>query len=134
MNKCPEINVKFINHSDQRYPTCGDWMFNEDKSTLTVLVSIMGDWRSEFAVAVHEAFEALACESVGITDEEVTAFDKQFESEREKGEHGEDDEPGSDKRAPYLIQHEEATVIESLIAEFTGLRWREHEENVYRLP
>lgn len=134
MKTCPAIKIEFIPHETQRYPTCGDWFWNHDKSELTVRVSIMGDWRSEFAVAIHEAFEALACWDDGIMDEDVTAFDLAFEKERAEGKHGEEDEPGSDPRAPYLIQHEQATVIESLVVEFLDLRWRAHEENVYRLP
>lgn len=135
MKTCPNIKIEFIPHETQRYPTVGDWYWSDaSKSELIVRVSIMGDWRSEFAVAVHEAFEALACQSVGIEEEDVTAFDLEFEKEREAGVHDENAEPGSDPRAPYLMQHEKATVIESLVTEFTDLRWREHEENVYRLP
>ena len=134
MKTCPKIIIETIEHHDQRYPTCGDWWFNEDKSALHIRVSRMGDWRSEFAVAVHEAFEALACHVEGITDEVVTAFDLQFEKEREAGLHDPDDEPGSDPRAPYLVQHERATLIENAITECAGLRWRDHESNVYALP
>jgi hypothetical protein len=133
MKPCPKISIEFIPHPLQRYPTVGDWQFNEDKTELRVRVSRMGDWRSEFAVAVHEAFEALACEAQGITDESVTAFDLQFEAERENGLHGGNDEPGDDPRAPYRDPHQRATLIENTITNCAGMPWRQHEKNVQAL-
>jgi len=94
----------------------------------------MGDWRSEFAVAVHEAYEAIRCEEEGITQAQVDQFDQLFEKAREAGKYGENDEPGDDPAAPYGKMHEEATLIENVITTSAGLRWSQHEDNVNALP
>lgn len=133
MNTCPSITIEFIDHQDQRYPTPGDWFWGDDKKVLHIRVSKMGDWRSEFIVSMHEVFEALACKDAGINEEEVTKFDLNFEEERNRGMHGKQDEPGSDVRAPYLVQHEQATILEAMACEFLRLRWIQHEQNVNSL-
>lgn len=132
-DKMPQVVLKTIPHGAQRYETVGDWRFTPNERGLNVKVSAMGDWRSEFAVAVHEAVEALLCREHGVSDEMVTEFDLGFERERALGDHGPEDEPGDDPRAPYREEHAAATEVERTVCEALGLGWAEHERNVYAL-
>lgn len=97
---------------------------------IEVFVSEMGDSDSEFCVAVHELIESYLCQKEGITDEAVTAFDKDFEEKREEGNV---DEPGDAPGSPYRQQHRTATLIEMLVADALGLEWKRHEANVNKL-
>jgi hypothetical protein len=132
-DKLPQVLLKVIPHECQRYETVGDWHFTPNERVLNVRVSAMGDWRSEFAVGVHEAIEAMLCREHGVTDEVVTEFDMQFERERALGEHTPEAEPGDDLRAPYREEHVMATAVEQTVCTALGLSWEQHERNVYAL-
>jgi len=122
-------SLEVIPHSQQRYPTCGDWILGQG-GELLVLVSEMKDEDSEFLVALHELVECYLCKKAGVTDEQVTEFDKAFEVKRTSGN---TDEPGDDPKAPYRTQHQCATLIEMIVCREMGKDWKEHEENVNRL-
>lgn len=91
-----KILIETIPHSEQRYPTVGDWQWTQVKvlgrsgfpaddklvPTLHIKVSEMSDWRHEALVAIHEAVEALLCKYAGITEQEVDDFDKVFEAKK----------------------------------------------------
>lgn len=126
MDHCPKIIVRFISPENQRYPTCGDWLYDAESHTLEIRVSKMDDWRSELAVAIHEAVEAVFCTAVDITEAEVTEFDMQFN----RGDHPDDMEPGDDIKAPYRVQHIAATFVEQEVCDRLALPWTEHEKNV----
>jgi hypothetical protein len=127
-----KIQLKTIPHSKQRYPTCGDWIFNKDGS-LSIVVSRMDPIDYSFLVAVHELIEAWLCQKRGIAEDDVTAFDLQFEREREQGKHSPDEEPGNDRRAPYWREHQFATRIERLIAKELGVNWKIYDDTVTNL-
>jgi hypothetical protein len=138
-----------IPHPGQDYPTCGNWRLGP--SATSVYVSQLPDRRYEFLVAIHELIEAELCRFRGIGEEEVTAWDKQFEEDRaadltrmEKAfddverDAGRDDEidqlgsamrdlaavePGDHPGAPYHREHVFATRIERLLAEELGVDW-----------
>ncbi len=82
------INIFTIPHGDQRYSTCGDWRVQGLDSAsrfhqyFRIDVSELKDWRFEALVAIHEMVEMLLCRHRGISEEEVTAWDKQFEEDR----------------------------------------------------
>lgn len=124
-----KIEIKTVRHRDQRYPTQGDWFFDEDR-VLQIRVSEMGDERSEIAVALHEITEAICCGIEGITEQEVTEFDLQFEKERDAGQHGEDEEPGHDTRAPYNEAHKRAESVERVFCAAVDLLWDDHDRKV----
>jgi len=130
MEHCPTIKIRFIDPNNHRYPTCGDWLYDAEDNILEVRVSRMTDWRSELSVAVHEAVEAIMCLEKDISETDVTAFDLQFEKDRDAGKHSEADEPGDDKSAPYHLPHVAATFVEKEICAQTQLSWLEHEKNV----
>jgi hypothetical protein len=121
------IVIETVEHSAQRYDTCGDWRWlprntadpYDKGDVLAITVSRMADWRSEALVAVHELVEALLCRHAGITAEQVDAWDTNGL-----------DEPGDDPRAPYHLQHVAATNVERQLAPLMDLLWPVHEENV----
>lgn len=123
------IHIKIIEHLKQRYPTVGDWWF-DDRGDLQVRVSKMSDGRYEQLVALHEVVEALACAEDGVDQDDVTAFDMEFEAARKIGD---ESEPGDDKRAPYYKQHQTATAIERLMAVTLGVDWNEYDKEVASL-
>lgn len=123
------ISVKVIPHDRMRYETCGDYIFDEGGS-IHIKVSAMGNRDYEFLVAIHELAEAYLCQKQGISEEEITAFDIEFEESRMKGD---ESEPGDDRRAPYQIQHGFATSIERMMAAALGVSWQDYESAVLRL-
>lgn len=119
------ITVKVIDHKDQRYPTCGDWIFERGSAALVVLVSRTNDWREAMAVAVHEIVEALLCIHRGVDQKLVDAFDIRFEERR-----ADDSEPGDDPMAPYYEEHQIATNVERLLTTAFGLHWNTYNEHL----
>jgi hypothetical protein len=124
MNHIPKIIIKLIQPENQRFSECGDWFYDAEDDALTVFVSRMDDYRSELAVAIHEAVEAVACLADGVDQTDVDAFDKQFYQGNETGE------AGDSKDAPYFKQHVAATFIERETCARLGLDWNKHEQNV----
>lgn len=123
------ITLKTIPHNQQRYETVGDWEIKEDGS-VEIRVSDMGNDKYAALVAIHELVELLLCDDRGITDEAVTAFDKDFEASRPDGN---EDEPGDSKDAPYRDEHFFATSIERLIAAELEVDWADYEQAINAL-
>jgi hypothetical protein len=131
MNHIPKIIIKPIDGENQTYPTVGNYTYDAEDKVLRIFVSRMNDWRSEAAVAVHEFIEALACIDKEISMSSIDLFDMQYEKERDEGKHGELEEPGDDKNAPYHRQHIAATFVEQTVCSQLELDWKTHESNVY---
>lgn len=123
------INIQIIDHSEQRYPTVGDWWRGQDGS-LQIRVSKMSDWRYEVLVGVHELCEYVMCLYNGVTQESVDDFDMEFEARREPGNR---DEPGDDVLAPYRLEHCIATGIERCLAGVLGVAWKDYELEIESL-
>jgi len=123
------IVIKTIPHAEQRYPTCGDWYYDADKS-LQIRVSQMHDSRYEFLVALHEVIEVKLCEWCGVTQKVVDDFDMEYEKNREEGD---ESEPGDSPRAPYKFQHCVATGIERIVAAVMGVDWSDYEATINAL-
>jgi hypothetical protein len=85
-------------------------------------------------VAAHEQIEAMLCIRRAISESSVSDFDHLFETERNKGEHDDEDEPGDDVRAPYRKEHFFSTNIEALICGELDINFQEYEKVVYSLP
>ena len=124
------VKIEIIPHSEQRYPTVGDWFF-DGEGNLTIKISALNDWRKEMLIALHELVEVLKCKHDGVTQEQVDRFDIDFEKARQDGN---DDEPGDDPKAPYVKQHCLATGIERVMAAELGVSWKEYEEILNELP
>lgn len=118
-----------VPHSLQRYETVGDWEINRN-GKLKITVSELGNEKYEKLVALHELVEVILCEAAGITDGQVTDFDKAFEARREEGN---TDEPGDDPHSPYRHEHRIATIVEMIVADALGVDWRDYEEKINAL-
>lgn len=127
-----KAHIQFIPHSFQDYETVGNWGIGENGEIL-IFVSEMSDDRMGWCVAFHELSEVLLCLHRGIKQEDVDAFDIQFEKEREEGLHGEDEEPGDAKDAPYKSEHFFATTVERQLTRELGLDWKEYDDAVMSL-
>jgi hypothetical protein len=119
-----KITIEFVDHCNQRYDTCGDWLIDPE-GTLRIKVSKTEDPRNALAVAYHELIEALLCTHKGISGQEVDDFDM------DKG--AEYDEPGRHPSAPYHKEHIFATAAERRFIETLGIHWDEHEKTIDQL-
>lgn len=113
------IRVSTIGHKEQRYDTVGDW-YDLDSQAI-VKVSNLGDSKMEFCVAVHEMVEQYLCREHGISDEEVSAFDKA---------HLDHPNPGDLKEAPYHKEHVVASMVEMLLVKELGINLEEYERKL----
>ena len=127
----PRIEIQSINHNKQRYETVGDY-YDWDGS-MQFRVSKMGDWRYEFLVILHELVEWALVRHAGVTLESIDDFDKNFEADRLKGLHSDDEEPGDDKKAPYYKQHQFASKVEKMAARMLKVKWNEYDKTVMSL-
>ncbi|MGI0133705.1 MAG: hypothetical protein ACREBW_01945 [Candidatus Micrarchaeaceae archaeon] len=118
-----KILIATIPHSDQRYPTVGDWFVSED--TLHIRVSGLPDIRHMQLIAVHELIEAILCMHREITQEQIDEWDFNWTGSSE---------PGDSPLAPYYLEHTFATSIERLLAEALGCDWRLYSEAIDSLP
>ncbi len=124
------INIETIPHAEHRYAgTCGDWWF-DDARNLQIRVSDMGNWKYESLVAFHELAEVLLCKDRGITVEEVDAFDKAFEANRQPDDNS---EPGDDPTCPCRKEHFFATTVERALSAELGVDWTEYDYAVMAL-
>lgn len=122
------ILIRSIPHKSHRYPTCGDWFFED--GTLYILVSDEMPESSKQLVALHELSEVMMCMANGVTQKQVDDFDMGYEKCRKEGD---DTEPGDHKSAPYHVQHRLATAIEIMVCNQMGISWEEHEANINAL-
>jgi hypothetical protein len=118
-----------IPHKFQAYETVGNYEWTES-GTLVIFVSEMGNEDYEHLVFLHEFVEASLCKARGISCEEITAFDIEFEKNRAEGNV---DEPGNDPKAPYRLEHNIATFIESGMAQALGVDFNKYDDTVNNL-
>ena len=120
------INIETIPHENQRYPTVGDYWYEDGLEQ--VRISKMMDWRYEILVTVHELVEMTITKHRGISEEAITAFDVAFEKDREAGLAS--GEPGDQPDAPYRREHFFATNLERLLAAELDVDWFEYDQYV----
>jgi hypothetical protein len=119
-----KIIIETIPHRKQRQPgNIGDWCLDPE-GNIQILVSELGDWRMEAAVAVHELVEALLCRNDDVSQEQVDHFDTGFRGEGE---------PGDAHDAPYARQHCFATSVERMLIAALGLSWADYDRRVEAL-
>jgi hypothetical protein len=106
-----KITIDFIPHLEQRYNTCGDWVFDQN-GDLAIHVSETENWKWNSCVALHELVEALCCKANGVTTDVVDAFDINWKP------FGSFEEPGEDPRAPYFAEHATAVLHEQQLFDF----------------
>jgi hypothetical protein len=133
MKHLPEINIKTIPHSSQRYDTAGDYferrIFWNRNEVLEVRVSEMNpDY--EFMVTIHELIELYLVKQKGIKIEDIDKFDMKtvFEVDPKNQE-----DPGASKLAPYHKEHMFATKIEKLLCKELGVDWKTYDDSFSQL-
>lgn len=113
-----------------RAPLCGDW-FRDEQGDFRIQVCVpegtpadhsLLDDPTSLLIALHELVEVALCSLDGVSQEQVDAFDIEFERKRLAGERFPEAEPGDDPGAPYREQHRKAMLIEHLVAQFMGIR------------
>lgn len=124
-----KIIIKIIPHTKQRYETVGDWKFNKN-GNLHINVSDMQNDNYAFLVGLHEMIEAWLCKKRGIKEEDITAFDMNFELNRKKNNI---DEPGDSVKSPYHKEHVFATTIEKMVASILTINWNKYSKTVTNL-
>ena len=124
--------VDIIKNSEQLYPTCGNYFYDGD-GVLRFEISDTGDPYMNSLILIHELVEELITRKEGITEPEISAFDKMFEQERDMGMHGIDEEPGMDRRSPYRKHHIFAEKIERMVCKRLGISWDTYNEKVLSL-
>ena len=125
------ITIKTIPHSEQRYPTVGDWWWSgRGKDELHIRVSEMKDHRYVWLIIIHELVEVFLCRNDGVKSSDVDEFDRAYEIARPEGDTS---EPGDSPAAPYRTQHCIATGIERIIAGLLGVCWADYEKTINEL-
>ncbi len=124
------IVIRSIPHSEQRYPTVGDYWLDAD-GVLQIRVSEMSNPRFEELVAMHELSEALLVLAHGVSIEDIDKFDMNYEANRSEGDTT--SEPGNSPDAPYRNEHIFATEIEGALGVAFGVDWREYEKEIESL-
>lgn len=125
------VRIEVVEHRNQRYPTSGDWQFDQITEELTIRVSRLGNWRYEMLIAVHELVEFVLCRDRGINEMDVDKFDLGFEARRSFEPL--EDEPGDMVSAPYRDEHCFAMGIERLLCSALKISWKNYEDAVERL-
>ena len=115
------ITIKTIPHSEQRYPTAGDYWFDGDN--LEIRISDVGNWKHELLVAIHEIAEVALCKERGITIANIDHFDMNFEADNIN--HSK--EPGDDSKSPYQNEHNLATGVERIMCSALNVKWEEYD-------
>ena len=117
------IIIDFIDHSDQRYDTAGDWQWLGDN--LLISISDTGKENMNFLLAAHELIEAMLCRANDIATDEVDEFDFTFR--------GTGDEPGDDPDCPYWYEHFAAETLERLLAQDLQVNWLDYQWAIDKL-
>lgn len=121
------ICINTIPDKEQRYDTVGDYWKKDGVDEIKV--SSVGKREYEFLVAIHEMVEQFLCENAGISDEDITKFDVEYEKNRKTGDTS---EPGGSEYAPYHKQHMFAEKIERMMTKECGLDWDDYNKYLNR--
>lgn len=132
MKQTEEICVKVVPMSEMRYPSVGDYWYDEN-GVLQVRIADLGEKRMNRCVLMHELNEVFVTEHHGIIEQDIMAFDVRFEKEREEGKWRDDQEPGDDPRAPYRKEHRFSENCERQLALALDVDWEEYTERVNSL-
>lgn len=139
------IKLKSIPHKNQRYDTCGDWVWPR-KRKLRITVSHLSHESYELLVGLHELIEAMLCKKLGVSADDVDRWDEEYEKARtvlmEEGvkaffhcgcEITATSEPGDDIHCPYGPMHKTATRCEKEIAKALQVVWKDYNDEVESL-
>lgn len=126
-----EIHIKTIPQEKQRYPTLGDYWYDET-GVLQVRVTEMDEMYAKMVV-IHELVEEALTKHRGLTEQEITDFDLYHEKRIEQGLVPKDSQPGFDVNAPYIREHTLATAVEMQMCALAGISWSEYDGFIFSL-
>jgi hypothetical protein len=109
-------------YKKQRYPTVGDYIYDLDSDKFEFMIAKMKNTDYEALIFIHEFIEAYLCWKAKIKEEDISAFDIQFEEEGRGGE------PGDDPEAPYFEYHQLAGKIEKIFSRMLGVDWYDYDK------
>jgi hypothetical protein len=128
------ITIKIQPKEKMRYDTVGDYFMERNGhgeiSALHFEIADTGNDYYNRMILIHEMVEQLLCESRGISEESITAFDEAFEKNRKEGNTS---EPGDERNAPYRDPHCFATGIERMICAILQIPFKEYDDCVTNL-
>ncbi len=124
-----QINIKTIKPEKQRYPTVGDYWYDEE-GVLQIRVTDLGDEFLEKLIVIHELIEEALTKKKGLSEPEIMDFDLAFEKRRDLGLVDKLSEPGFDNDAPYLKEHTFATSVEMGMCALAGISWTDYSKKV----
>jgi hypothetical protein len=127
-----DINIKIIDHKDQRATSPGDYWYDKD-GVLQMRISDTGDDTMNRLILIHEMVEEFISQHQGVDEPTIQEFDEFYEGERELGLHTAEAEPGFDSRSPYRQFHTIATAIEMMLAGHLNVDWNEYDKKVLAL-
>jgi hypothetical protein len=128
-NSMVSINILTIPVEKMRYPTCGDYWYDQ-YGTLQIRVADIGDEFYEKMIIIHELIEEAITKKNGITEQQIMDFDLRFEADRKKGNL---DEPGFDKNCIYRKEHTFATSVEIGMCAMANVDFVEYDTKVNEL-
>ena len=118
-SKQMKTTLQSIPPENMRYETVGDWEFLPGGHLkITTPNTLPQD--SAFLVQLHELVEVYLCYKKGITDAEVTKWDKDHLDH--------EGEPGEIPGAPYFEEHAVANKVEAIVCDALGLSWEAHDD------
>jgi hypothetical protein len=123
--------IKSINLEDQRYETLGDYYIKDGIRTFAITKT--GNDLYDDLIFIHEFIEEVLTRNKGITEEQILAFDLQFEEKIKNGEVGEDEEPGEQIDSPYRQEHVIAELIERLIINHLNIDFNTYNNKLLKL-
>jgi hypothetical protein len=126
-----ETVIKSINLEDQRYETLGDYYIKDGIRTFAITKT--GNDLYDDLIFIHEFIEEVLTRNKGITEEQILAFDLQFEEKVKNGEISEDEEPGEQIDSPYKQEHVIAELIERLIINHLNIDFNTYNNKLIKL-
>jgi hypothetical protein len=120
------MNTLITSVSKMRYETAGDYF--EKDGLLTIQIFDQGNPDHNFLIALHEFVEQYLTQKRGITNEQIDAFDFEYEKNRQEGD--DTSEPGDHPDCPYRDEHRFAMIVEQLMAHELGVDWHDYDQNI----
>lgn len=115
------IQMNFIPHAIQRYPTAGDYAECEETGGWYVFLSETRDWRYSFLVGLHELVEMALTKHRGIDWNLIDEWDM-------IGPGKDSDDPGAMEDSPYYKEHMQAESIEWAVANMLDVAWADYQK------
>ena len=117
---------------DQRYPTIGDYVYDEE-GILHIYITETGNDLHSKLVAIHELIEQTLTEAKNIREEDILKHDLWVESEILKGNYPPDAEPGEHPRSPYYNEHMLAERVEKMLCKHLNINFNEYNEEIFKV-